>query len=162
MTEFVCLGSLPVYYCNKCGDRCDVLELAYLETYGCAYKIAGGNDPYLLYYPMFKDGSVQLDEVVVEIEAAFEGKELRKFFEDIKELFPDKRNEVMYIFRPHIDEIKEFVTAAVDRMIDMIFQESHQEFKTADGGIEPLQELRLDRIKQDLVDIVTTQVKQNL
>lgn len=165
MVEFVDDNDFefPINYCNNCGDRSEVIDLEYLEKYGSAYKIVGGNDPYLVYYPGFKDGaSVQMDEVVVEIGDAFDEKERRIFFDDMLKLFPDKRADIIYIFRPYIDMVKEFVTEKTEVVIDILFREAHEQFRTESGDIEPMQELRLDRIKTDLIDLVTQQVKQNM
>lgn len=176
MTEFVDAGDFPnlmsqitdfkINYCNNCGDRCDVVELQYMEKYGMAYRIAqeAGNKPWIAYYPMMKDERVSIEdgEVEVDLYHAFTHHEREEFFKEMIEQFPSQKVEVLQIFAPYIDTVKEFVTAATDRMIDMIFQESHQEFKTKSGDIEPMQAVSLDEIKEKLVDLVTEQVKQNM
>lgn len=154
------------FYCNNCGDGCDVMELKYLENYGSAYKILGSaanKDAVLIYYPMMVDDKVSIeDDIEVDLCRAFDDKERQVFFRDMMDLFDHNRAEVLQIFRPYIDAVAEFVTEATHRMVDNLFSQAHEEFKTKSGDISPMQEVRLDEIKDNLANLVTEQVKQNL
>lgn len=56
----------------------------------------------------------------------------------------------------------EDVEGVVERGIDNIFAEVHQDFGTQSGDITPEQVVRLEKIKADLVVLVIEQAKQNL
>lgn len=152
----------PEYFCNKCGDIRDVKEVVYSEKHGCAYAIWDSNDPVLMWWPGFVDGSIQIeDDGEVDLGHCM-AEEGRAFYEEILTLFPDKKTEVTYIFRNHIDTIRDGVAGFVARCIEIAFSDCHQHFNTKSGDIFPEQQLKLDAIESDLVDLITAQVKQNL
>lgn len=150
------------FYCNKCGDRCEVKELQYSEKHGSVYMITPGNDPVIMWWPMNRDGTVEIEEEG-EIDLghcmAEEGK---GFYDEICALFPDKKPEIAYIFRSYIDPVEDFVIDKLEEAIQSVFQDAHKEFKTKSCDIELLQQTRLDQLQQDLVRLITQQVKQNL
>lgn len=104
----------PEFYCNgKCGGYIGekVLYLEYLEKYGSAYRLhpptVEGHLPTLLQYPMFTDGSVQIDDeddsgVVVDLDRAFTDEEMAEFYVDMKEVFKEWSTEIENIFKPYI------------------------------------------------------------
>lgn len=157
------------YYCNKCGDRCDVVELDYSEKHGCAYRLeepsVEGELPALIHYPMFTDGSVQaeggkLDGGEIDYGHCI-AEEGRAYYEEIMMLFPTRQGTITKLFWPHLD-VENFVRERVEVCIDIVFREAHEKFKTKDGHIFPEQEMRLGKLRHDLVDLITEQVKQNL
>lgn len=152
----------PEYFCNKCGDSRDVKEVVYSEKHGCAYAIWDSNDPVLMWWPAFVDGSIQIeDDGEVDLGHCM-AEEGRAFYEEILALFPDKKNEVTYIFRNHVDTVKDYVKEKVEVCIDIAFREAHEHFKTKSGDEYVDQIDKCNKIKADLVELITAQVKQNL
>lgn len=151
-----------IIFCNKCGDLRDVKEVVYSEKHGCAYAIWDSNDPVLMWWPEFQDGSIQIeDDGEVDLGHCM-AEEGRAFYEEILALFPDKKNEVTYIFRNHVDTVKDAVAGFVTRCIEIAFCDCHQHFGTKYGDFDPMHQQRLEKIEADLVDLITEQVKQNL
>ncbi len=50
----------------------------------------------------------------------------------------------------------------IDEAIDGVFNELHQKFPTKSGDISPMQLYQLDELKEQLVNLITEQVEQNL
>lgn len=50
----------------------------------------------------------------------------------------------------------------IDEAIDEVFNEIHQDFPTKSGDITPNQMEQLDELKEQLVNLITNQVEQNL
>jgi hypothetical protein len=54
------------------------------------------------------------------------------------------------------------ISNIVDEYIEEIFSDAHYEFNTKSGDIFPDQQITLDRIKDDLTQLVMNQVSQNI
>jgi len=50
----------------------------------------------------------------------------------------------------------------IDDAIDGVFNELHQDYPTKSGDITPMQLYQLDELKEQLVNLITEQVEQNL
>jgi len=57
--------------------------------------------------------------------------------------------------------MKAEITEIVENGVDNMFVEAHSIAKTTSGDITPEQQLRLDKIIQDLADLINEQVEQN-
>ena len=60
------------------------------------------------------------------------------------------------------EQIKLSAEQYIDEAIDEVFNELHQDFPTKSGDITPMQLHELEQLKEQLVDLITMQVKQNL
>lgn len=60
------------------------------------------------------------------------------------------------------EEIKKYVETLVDKNINDIFNKVHEKFNTESGDITPDQVFELDKITENLVKLIVTQVHQNL
>lgn len=56
------------------------------------------------------------------------------------------------------DEIKHVVTSELDKL----FVKLHKRFNTSSGDITPEQELKLQVLQEELCELISTQVHQNL
>lgn len=167
MIEFVDpndMPNIPINYCNDCGGRCEVKELEYLQKYGSAYQLWGtGTDSVLIVWPLMIGGRVCLgDEGEVDLANAFTEVELKEFYEDMLATFPAMRAEVTHLFKPYVDTVKDYVFDLIDNQMGLIFMDCHKHFKTKAGDETPEQSMRLSRIIEDLANLITEQVKQNL
>jgi hypothetical protein len=57
--------------------------------------------------------------------------------------------------------MKEEIIKIVENGIDCMFVEAHSIADTKSGDITPSQEFRLDKIKEDLINLIFEQVEQN-
>lgn len=60
------------------------------------------------------------------------------------------------------EQIKLSAEQYIDEAIDGVFVELHQDYPTKYGDITPMQLEQLDHLKEQLVDLITKQVEQNL
>ena len=57
--------------------------------------------------------------------------------------------------------MKEEIARIVEEGIDSMFVDAHSNADTKSGDITPSQLFRLDKIKEDLINLITEQVEQN-
>jgi hypothetical protein len=57
--------------------------------------------------------------------------------------------------------MKEEITKIVEHGVGCMFVEAHSIADTTSGDITPEQQFRLDKIMQDLADLINEQVEQN-
>lgn len=60
------------------------------------------------------------------------------------------------------DDIKKRALELLEKNIDSVFNELHEEFKTGSGDIYPEQAAELDRLQESLAKLISTQVIQNI
>jgi hypothetical protein len=60
------------------------------------------------------------------------------------------------------EQIRLSAEQLIDESIDGVFNELHQDFPTKSGDITPMQLHQLEQLKEQLVDLITKQVEQNL
>lgn len=60
------------------------------------------------------------------------------------------------------DNFKQFISKQIDDAVELIFMNAHGYASSTSGDITPEQVLKLDAIKEDLKQLIETQVIQNL